>query len=86
MGVPQIVYPMSKGWDQPGNSAKVVYHKLGLRGNIRHESNEKIVHKIEIIFEHYEEFKANILKMKTAFETNYNPKRVMKLVNRLINK
>ncbi|CAN2532116.1 hypothetical+protein [Methylocapsa aurea] len=32
-GVPMIVFPI--GFDQPGNAARIVYHGLGVRGEIR---------------------------------------------------
>lgn len=33
-GVPLLVYPLNLNWDQPGNGARVVYHKIGLRGDM----------------------------------------------------
>ncbi len=39
-GVPMIVFPY--GMDQPGNAARIVYHKLGLRGDISSVNSEKI--------------------------------------------
>jgi UDP:flavonoid glycosyltransferase YjiC (YdhE family) len=35
-GVPMLVYPRNA--DQPGNSARVVFHGLGLRGDPKHDS------------------------------------------------
>jgi UDP:flavonoid glycosyltransferase YjiC (YdhE family) len=35
-----LVYPLV--YDQPGNAARVVHHGLGLRGNVRQASAEKI--------------------------------------------
>jgi MGT family glycosyltransferase len=40
LGVPMLVYPLV--YDQPGNAARVVHHGLGLRGNVRQASAEKI--------------------------------------------
>jgi UDP:flavonoid glycosyltransferase YjiC (YdhE family) len=39
-GVPMIVFPCR--WDQPHNAARVVYHGLGVRGNINDASVEQI--------------------------------------------
>jgi UDP:flavonoid glycosyltransferase YjiC (YdhE family) len=39
-GVPMIAFPL--GFDQFGNAARVVYHGLGLRGNIRTATAESI--------------------------------------------
>lgn len=39
-GVPMVVFPY--GMDQPGNAARVVFHKLGLRGDISTVNAQKI--------------------------------------------
>ena len=39
-GVPMVVFPY--GMDQPGNAARVVFHKLGLRGDISTVDAQKI--------------------------------------------
>lgn len=39
-GVPMIVFPI--GFDQPGNAARVVYHGLGVRGDIRRVDANKL--------------------------------------------
>ena len=46
-GVPLIVFPL--GVDQPGNAARVVYHQLGLAGDICRVSPEQISAMIESI-------------------------------------
>lgn len=40
LGVPMIVQPLV--FDQPGNAARVVHHGLGLRGDIRQASAERL--------------------------------------------
>jgi zeaxanthin glucosyltransferase len=45
-GVPMVIYPIGTGSDQNGNSARVVYHGLGLRGNVRSDSAKRIRSKI----------------------------------------
>jgi MGT family glycosyltransferase len=39
-GVPMIAFPCN--WDQPGNAARIVHHKLGLRGDIATVDCEKL--------------------------------------------
>ncbi len=84
LGVPMLVYPLSKKWDQPGNSARVVYHGLGLRGSIRCDSEKKIAKKIAKIIDNYDFFKYRILKMKLDFEENSKPKEIIRLIEYLI--
>ncbi|RAV98287.1 glycosyltransferase [Pseudochryseolinea flava] len=45
-GVPMLVYPIDKKTDPLGNSSRVVYHKLGLRGDLsdRVEDIEQKIH------------------------------------------
>jgi UDP:flavonoid glycosyltransferase YjiC (YdhE family) len=47
--VPMLLYPLNKMTDQAGNAARVVYHKLGLRGKIKHDSEEDIEKKINLL-------------------------------------
>ena len=66
--VPMLVYPLNESSDQPGNSARVVYHKLGLRGSIIKDSIECIERKIDILLgnssykEKLENMKSSILQ------------------------
>ncbi|QXV63892.1 glycosyltransferase family 1 protein [Mucilaginibacter sp. 21P] len=48
-GVPMIVYPLSKQVDQPGNAARVVFHGMGIRGDIRKETREGLLEKVDKI-------------------------------------
>lgn len=47
--VPMLVYPLNPDLDQEGNAARVLYHGLGLRGNIRKDNEAQIEEKIEKI-------------------------------------
>lgn len=47
--VPMLVYPLNSYVDQNGNAARVCFHKLGLRGNIRKETIKGLRNKIEIL-------------------------------------
>jgi len=84
MEVPMLVYPLSKKWDQPGNSARVVYHRLGLRGDINHDSTRTIAKKISELNFNQSYYKTNVSKMKEKFERNSRQDEVVKLIEVLI--
>jgi zeaxanthin glucosyltransferase len=46
---PMLVYPVEFKTDQPGNSARVVYHQLGLRGEVKKDTVEEIREKINAL-------------------------------------
>jgi UDP:flavonoid glycosyltransferase YjiC (YdhE family) len=84
-GVPMLVYPLSRNWDQPGNSARVVYHNLGLRGRIERDSAKSISNKIDIIKKDYGIYKQNVLKMKTRFEEKNQSTEIVTIIESIIN-
>lgn len=45
-GVPLLVYPLNLDVDQPGNAARVAFHRIGLRGDVRTDSTPDIVARI----------------------------------------
>jgi len=45
--VPMLVFPLNPNLDQKGNAARVVYRKVGLRGNLNKESPKSIELKID---------------------------------------
>jgi len=47
---PLLVYPLNSRWDHEGDAARVVYHNLGLRGNLS-DSSDKIDHDINTVLE-----------------------------------
>ena len=49
--VPMIVCPLNNKWDQNGNSARVVYHGIGVEYQIRRERTENLVSKIRFTLE-----------------------------------
>lgn len=70
-GVPMLVFPVNLTSDQNGNAARVVYHKLGLRGKIRTESTKSIKRKISKILSD-NQYINNIEKMKEIFNSYEN--------------
>lgn len=81
---PMLVYPLSRRWDQPGNSARVVFHKIGLRGRIERDSVKTIAKKLEQLIDNYEFFRINILKMKQLFEDQNNSTQLVDIVTQII--
>ena len=69
-GVPTLTYPLSPDWDQPGCAARVVYHKLGLKGNIVCDSSRAISRKLNHLKLNHSQYKKNVLLMKTRFKKN----------------
>lgn len=67
--VPMLVCPLSLKSDQLGNSARVVYHGLGLRAHIKWDSSRKIEKKIVRILENHSVFKQNLSRMKAKILT-----------------
>jgi len=48
-GVPMLVYPGTNQIDQAGNAARVMYHGLGLKGELVCEPSRKIAQKISMV-------------------------------------
>jgi zeaxanthin glucosyltransferase len=83
--IPMLVYPLSLKWDQPGNSARVVYHGLGLKGNMRKDSANAMAKKLSKLFSNYQYYKNNLLKLHDEFEKENNPEKVIDILETLIN-
>ncbi len=82
--VPMLVYPLSPDWDQPGNSARVVYHEIGLRGQINRDSAKTISKKLNRIKSDYSFFKKNVTDMKDKFEEKNNSDEIIEIMNGII--
>jgi zeaxanthin glucosyltransferase len=65
------VYPSNSVYDNMGNSTRVLYHKLGLRGNLQRDTENEISDKIEELINN-ETFKKNIeiLRHKDSLYTS----------------
>lgn len=66
-GVPMLVYPLQSYTDTMGNSTRVVYHNLGLRGNLLDDSEDDIGKKIEMLIND-DRFRENIEKLRKIDE------------------
>ncbi|WP_163378725.1 glycosyltransferase family 1 protein [Cyclobacterium sp. SYSU L10401] len=62
--VPMLVFPLNPDLDQKGNAARVVYHKVGLRGNLKKENPKSIELKIDQLINNRNYFVSNIKKLK----------------------
>lgn len=82
--VPLLVYPLSPHWDQPGNSARVVYHGLGLRGKIRKDSVRLISKKINQLKLNYNDYKKNVIVIKSKFDEKNNSEEVLEIVDNIL--
>lgn len=49
LGVPMLVYPGTRQIDQAGNAARVVYHRIGLKGTMSTETAKGIAAKVKKI-------------------------------------
>jgi UDP:flavonoid glycosyltransferase YjiC (YdhE family) len=67
-GVPMLAFPLSPHWDQNGCAARIVYHDLGLRGNIKGDCAATISRKIDFIFKNYDRYKRSLFKMRAKFD------------------
>jgi zeaxanthin glucosyltransferase len=63
-GVPMIVFPCR--WDQPHNAARIVYHGLGVRGDINNDSVGQIHSLIDAV-DKDPQFKSRIDAMSRTF-------------------
>ncbi len=81
--VPLLIYPLSPHWDQPGNSARVVYHNLGLRGKIHKDSARAISKKLNRLKSNYNFYKNNVLTMKEKFEKENSSDGVVSIIDEI---
>jgi len=83
--VPMLVYPLSPDWDQPGNSARVVFHGIGLRGRINRDSAKIISKKLNCIKSDYSFFKKNVTDMSDKFDEKNKSDEVVNIVENILN-
>ncbi|MBA4056960.1 MAG: hypothetical protein C0490_19755, partial [Marivirga sp.] len=78
-GKPLLVFPLTKTWDQNGNAARVIYHGVGLRGNIKRTSSERMNKQItELLKNNY--YKSNVERLRFAFSENMIDKKILEKV------
>lgn len=47
--VPMLVYPLNAVYDQQGNAARVVFHRMGIRGDIKTDGASTIAAKLKLL-------------------------------------
>ena len=62
-GVPLLSYSTNSKWDQNGNTARILYHQLGMKGNIKNATSQSIRNNVIAILNNAI-YKQNALKMK----------------------
>jgi len=80
-GVPMLVYPVRA--DQPGNSARVVFHGIGLRGSIKNDSVADIDSKIERLLTD-SSFRLNVERMRQQFIKSQQAQKGVEFIEQLI--
>lgn len=80
-GVPMLVYPMRA--DQPGNSARVVFHRIGLRGDFKRDSAADIDSKINLLITD-PGFRHNLERMRQHFLACQHAQKGIQLIERFI--
>lgn len=78
--VPMLVYPGESVMDPPGNSTRVVYHELGLRGNMKTDTVEDIYTKINQLLTD-QRFKNNVETLKQINRSYSSDKAIALLSN-----
>ncbi|MDZ7878999.1 MAG: glycosyltransferase [Saprospiraceae bacterium] len=67
LGKPMLTFPLNNKWDQNGIAARVVYHKMGLSGNINTITIKELSLMVNELIEN-PIYKENTLKMSKIFQ------------------
>jgi zeaxanthin glucosyltransferase len=79
--VPMLVYPGESVMDPPGNSTRVVYHQLGLRGDMKTDAVADIHDKVSQLLAN-EKFRKNLEALKQV-NRRYSPDKAIQLLSEL---
>jgi zeaxanthin glucosyltransferase len=82
--VPMLALPLNSKWDQNGNAARVVYHGLGLRGNIKQITETKLDSLVSAVIANID-LKKNLAQMKHSFDHDQNKVDVIELIEKTVN-
>ncbi len=61
---PMLVYPLNLNLDQNGNGSRVIYHQIGIRGDLRNSDIVDIDRDIKMVIESKEILKKRIVRLK----------------------
>jgi hypothetical protein len=72
-GVPMLVYPLHATTDTMGNSTRVIYHQLGLRGDLKNDSIDDIDQKVSTLLAdmRYKENTFRLREVDDAYEEKF---------------
>lgn len=79
--VPMLVYLVDSYGDQKGNSARIVHHQIGLRGNLKLDNEQEIADKISALITD-PVYRKNIKALKKA-DGQYTEEHLRKLIANL---
>lgn len=79
--VPMLVYPVSNDYDQNGNAARIVYHQLGLKGDLEHDTDLAIEQKISALLAN-KMYVENLRRLKMN-ESSYPAEKFLELFKTL---
>lgn len=82
--VPMLVYPLNPYLDQNGNSARVVYHKIGLRGKLKKDKAKMIEIKIDEMLTNIAYFLNNIRKLREKIVSSEDFEKGMEFIENYI--
>ncbi|MDT4291639.1 glycosyltransferase [Methylomonas sp. MO1] len=80
-GVPMIVFPL--GFDHPGNAARVVYHGLGICGDLKTLTTTGLINMLEMI-KKTSYFRERISFMRKEFESAELENKGVELINEIL--
>ena len=66
LNVPMLVYPINNDWDYNGAATRVIYHNIGLRGDLRIDKEADIIRKVKTILDD-RSFNENISGLNARF-------------------
>lgn len=84
LSVPMLIYPGTNQLDQPGNSSRVIYHGIGLRGKLGRESVRKMAHKIDRLVND-PVYRQNIIALRKKIQEQKNYLNGPKVIESIIN-
>jgi UDP:flavonoid glycosyltransferase YjiC (YdhE family) len=76
--VPMLAYPMHPRFDPRGNAARIQYHGLGLKGEVKSTDRETIKNQLHELLTD-PKFKVNLKRMKDA-DQRYTGENFVKLI------
>lgn len=82
--VPMLVYPLNPYLDQNGNSARVVYHKIGLKGKLKKDKAKMIEIKIDEMLTNIAYFLNNIRKLREKIVSSEDFEKGMEFIENYI--